>query len=125
MSITKCYYRKNKSFKQRNNIDETFKNVTCNNLEKECICQRDTNLPCIIVHGGVGNCEDVLVIEKMTACQKAASNGYKKLIKGGSSIEAVETALWWLECDEFFNCGYGSVLNEIGRNMYQFYKKYI
>ncbi|XP_035722531.1 isoaspartyl peptidase/L-asparaginase-like [Vespa mandarinia] len=125
MSITKCHYRKNNSFKQRNNIDETFKNVTYNNLEKKCICQRDTNLPCIIVHGGVGNCEDVLVIEKMTACQKAASNGYKKLLKGGSSIEAVETALWWLECDEFFNCGYGSVLNEIGRNMYQFYKKYI
>lgn len=126
MSITKCDYRKNNTFGQGNKVDKTFQNVTGNNWEKEkCVCQGDTNLPCIIVHGGVGNCNDFSVIEKMTACRKAASNGYKKLIKGGSSVEAVEAALWWLECDEFFNCGYGSVLNELGRNIYQSYKEFM
>lgn len=79
----------------------------------ECKCY-ESNVPCIIVHGGAGNFSESIVIEKMTACKKAAINGYKKLISGETSVDAVESALWWLECDEFFNSGYGSVLNEIG-----------
>lgn len=72
------------------------------------------NAPCILVHGSIGNFDDGLIIEKMTSCKTAASTGYQSLLNGASSIEAVETALCWLECDEFFNCGYGSVLNNIG-----------
>lgn len=79
----------------------------------ECKCY-ESNTPCIIVHGGAGDFSDSIVIEKMTACKKAAINGYKKLINGETAVDAVEAALWWLECDEFFNCSYGSVLNEIG-----------
>ncbi|XP_043500871.1 isoaspartyl peptidase/L-asparaginase-like [Polistes fuscatus] len=115
MYMKRYHYKKNNSLKKKNEIDETFPNVICNKWEEKYICQRDTNSPCIIVHGGIGDCKDFTVIEKITACQKAASIGYKKLKNGGNSIEAVEAALWWLECDEFFNCGYGSVLNEIGQ----------
>ena len=79
----------------------------------ECICY-ENNIPCIIVHGGAGSFSDSIVMEKMTGCKKAAINGYKELINGKSAVDAVESALWWLECDEFFNCSYGSVLNEIG-----------
>ncbi|KZC10525.1 L-asparaginase, partial [Dufourea novaeangliae] len=79
-------------------------------------CKRfENNFPCIIVHGGAGNFSDEIIMEKMTGCKKAAFNGYKKLINGENSVDAVEAALWWLECDEFYNCSYGSVLNEIGK----------
>ncbi|KAK2584219.1 hypothetical protein KPH14_006637 [Odynerus spinipes] len=115
MSIERCHYQNNKCCRKKNGVSESFENVTCNNSEKKLICETDTNSPCIIVHGGIGHCKDFAVVEKITACKTAAFNGYKKLMSGGSSIEAVEAALWWLECDEFFNCGYGSVLNEIGQ----------
>lgn len=69
---------------------------------------------CVIVHGGCGQCSDLVVCEKLDGCKKAASFGYKKIMDGGNAIEAVEAALWWLECDESFNCGYGSVLNKLG-----------
>ncbi|XP_076242285.1 isoaspartyl peptidase/L-asparaginase [Calliopsis andreniformis] len=86
-----------------------------NPLEKDkCKCY-ETSIPCIIVHGGAGNFTDSIDIEKMTGCKKAAINGYKELLNGKNSVDAVETALWWLECDEFYNCSYGSVLNEIGK----------
>lgn len=71
------------------------------------------NSPCIFVHGESFD-DDELIIEKMMSCKNAASNGYQSLLSCANSLKAVETALWWLECDEFFNCGYGSVLNEIG-----------
>lgn len=99
------------------------KDITfCNRISKkaqnrigggECKCYENST-PCIIVHGGAGNFSDSIVVEKMTGCKKAAINGYRKLIHGETSVDAVEAALWWLECDEFFNCGYGSILNEIG-----------
>ena len=96
----------------------TLCNNTLNKSQKQirdgkCKCY-ENNAPCIIVHGGAGDIDDFIIIEKMTACKKAAVNGYKKLMNGGTSVDAVEAALWWLECDEFFNCSYGSVLNEIG-----------
>nr|XP_012143910.1 PREDICTED: probable isoaspartyl peptidase/L-asparaginase CG7860 [Megachile rotundata] len=87
--------------------------------ERECKCY-ESNSPCIIVHGGAGDFSDSIVIEKMTACKKAAINGYKMLLNGENSVDAVETALWWLECDEFFNCSYGSVLNELGISIIAF-----
>ncbi|XP_053975954.1 isoaspartyl peptidase/L-asparaginase-like [Hylaeus anthracinus] len=103
------------SSRQKNN---SYDNIL-NNLHKrigagECKCY-ENNFPCIIVHGGAGNFNDSIDTEKMTGCKKAAINGYKKLIDGESSVNVVERTLWWLECDEFFNCSYGSVLNEIGK----------
>lgn len=75
----------------------------------------ECTIPSIIVHGGVGESEDSITVEKMETCQKAASVGYKILMNGGNASTAAEAALSWFEDDEFFNCGYGSVLNEIGR----------
>ena len=72
------------------------------------------NTPCILVHGDVGNFHDTIIIEKTVSCKNAACIGYQSLLDGANSVQAVEIALWWLECDEFFNCGYGSVLNNIG-----------
>jgi len=79
----------------------------------QCQC-KDFNTPCILVHGDVGNFHDALIVEKIMGCKNAASIGYQSLLNGASSIQAVEIALWWLECDELFNCGYGSLLNNIG-----------
>ncbi|XP_029667151.1 isoaspartyl peptidase/L-asparaginase-like [Formica exsecta] len=79
----------------------------------QCQCE-DFNTPCLLVHGSTENFDDGLIVEKMASCKKAASAGYQSLLSGANSIKAVETTLWWLECDEFFNCGYGSVLNNIG-----------
>lgn len=75
------------------------------------------NTPSILVHGSTGNLNDTLIVEKITSCKKAASIGYQSLLNGASPIKAVETTLWWLECDELFNCGYGTLLNEIGLNI--------
>lgn len=87
-----------------------YKSTTVN-LDSE----RETRNCCIIVHGGCGQCSDLVVCEKLDGCKKAASLGYKKIMNGGNALDAVEAALWWLECDESFNCGYGSVLNQLGR----------
>jgi len=75
-------------------------------------CETFTS-PCIFVHGENLN-DNELIVEKMISCKNAASIGYQKLLNGAGCIKAVEATLWWLECDEFFNCGYGSVLNEMG-----------
>lgn len=82
----------------------------------QCQCE-NFSTPCIFVHGDVGNFHDALIIEKTTSCKNAAFTGYQSLLSGANSVQAVEIALWWLECDEFFNCGYGSVLNNIGIKM--------
>ncbi|XP_076164654.1 isoaspartyl peptidase/L-asparaginase-like [Ptiloglossa arizonensis] len=103
-----CFYKQ-----QNNSSNNILKKLHKKIGAGECKCYED-NFPCIIVHGGAGNFSDFIDIEKMTGCKKAAINGYQKLIDGESSVNAVETALWWLECDEFFNCSYGSVLNELG-----------
>lgn len=79
----------------------------------QCQCE-NFKTPCILVHGDIGNFNDALIIEKIMSCKNAASIGYQNLLSGANSVQAVEIALWWLECDEFFNCGYGSVLNNIG-----------
>lgn len=73
--------------------------------------------PCVLVHGGTGNFDDALIVEKLTSCKTAASVAYQSLLNGANSIGAVEAALRWLECDEFFNCGYGSLLNEMGTQL--------
>lgn len=106
--------RRKYCYRPSNNSHNGILNTICKRIEKiECKCY-ENNIPCIIVHGGAGTFSDSTDIEKMTGCKKAAVNGYKALLNGKNSVDAVEAALWWLECDEFYNAGYGSVLNEIG-----------
>ncbi|KYN40806.1 L-asparaginase [Trachymyrmex septentrionalis] len=93
-------------------ITENEISNVADNINRYCQCE-NFNTPCILVHGDVGDFHDT-IIEKIVSCKTAASIGYQSLLDGANSIQAVEIALWWLECDEFFNCGYGSVLNNIG-----------
>lgn len=103
------------SFKPQNHLCNNIKNVIRNRLNvAQCRCEY-LDSPSILVHGSTGDFNDSLIVEKITSCKKAAFTGYHSLLNGSSSVEAIETALWWLECDEFLNCGYGALLNEIGK----------
>ncbi|XP_022916605.1 isoaspartyl peptidase/L-asparaginase-like [Onthophagus taurus] len=70
--------------------------------------------PTIIVHGGCGEYSDEKVNKKLIGCKIAASLGYKSLQKTGSVLDAVENTIRYLEDNPNFNCGYGSVLNDLG-----------
>lgn len=73
-------------------------------------------VPCIIVHGGIQNSEnEKFEVERFTACKKAASHGYKKIVSGFNALEAVEASIRLLEDNEIFNCGYGSAANSLGK----------
>ncbi|XP_015121030.1 isoaspartyl peptidase/L-asparaginase-like [Diachasma alloeum] len=72
----------------------------------------ESKSPCIIVHGGISTVDDPWIMEKVSACVKSASRGYDALVSNQSSVDAVEDALWWLENDEFLNCGYGCAPND-------------
>lgn len=73
------------------------------------------------VHGGAGTIER----EEMTGekekeyrenLEKALKAGYEILQRGGSSLDAVETAVRLLEDDPHFNAGKGAVFNSEGVN---------
>ena len=68
----------------------------------------------LIVHGGSGRVHrEALCNEKAAAytqkLTEAVSCGYEVLINGGSSLEAVETAIKILEDSPLFNAGKGAV----------------
>ena len=84
------------------------------NSRKVCPCSSSlSSEPCVIVHGGIGALYSVFP-EMIAACRQSASLAYQKILNGGTAVDAVEAALWWLENDEFINCGYGSVVNNAG-----------
>ncbi|XP_052759331.1 probable isoaspartyl peptidase/L-asparaginase CG7860 [Galleria mellonella] len=67
--------------------------------------------PIIIVHGGAGDVPDSRVKGKLDGSKKAVIAGHEILVRGGSALDAVEAAVVSMEKDEYFNAGYGSVLN--------------
>ncbi|KAM3961105.1 putative isoaspartyl peptidase/L-asparaginase CG7860 isoform 2-T2 [Aphomia sociella] len=67
--------------------------------------------PIIIVHGGAGDIPESRVKGKLDGSKKAVIAGYEVLRSGGSALNAVEAAVVSMEKDEYFNAGYGSVLN--------------
>ncbi|XP_031628614.1 probable isoaspartyl peptidase/L-asparaginase GA20639 [Contarinia nasturtii] len=71
-------------------------------------------VPIVLVHGGAGNIPDSRDHGKLVGCKLALKLGYEKLESGGSVLEAVEEAVRSMELDEYFNAGYGSVLNYDG-----------
>lgn len=73
-----------------------------------CTCEME---PILLVHGGAGNIPNERVPGKLTGCKKSVQIGYKILKNGGSALDAVEAAVRYMEDDENFNAGYGSVLN--------------
>lgn len=77
--------------------------------------------PVIVIHGGAGTIQRKdLSPEKeheyRTALQAALKVGYDKLVKGGSSLDAVEAAVRLMEDSPLFNAGKGAVFTHEGRN---------
>lgn len=61
--------------------------------------------PIVLVHGGAGNIPDYLVPAKLNCVKKAAIAGFKVLKQGGTSVDAVETAIRIMEDDPIMNAG--------------------
>ncbi len=69
----------------------------------------------IIVHGGAGNIPVDEHPAYKNGCRIAVLAGYEILSKGGSALDAIETAVTILEDDPAFDAGTGSHLNQAGR----------
>jgi beta-aspartyl-peptidase (threonine type) len=73
----------------------------------------------LVIHGGAGIARKDLSSEKETACRKileeALLTGHKVLRDGGSSLDAVQTAIIVLEDSPLFNAGRGAVLTTEGK----------
>jgi beta-aspartyl-peptidase (threonine type) len=75
----------------------------------------------IVIHGGAGT-----ILKKYTTPEtetryretldKALTTGYKILAAGGSSLDAVETTIRFMEDSPLFNAGRGAVFTNQGRN---------
>ncbi len=68
----------------------------------------------IIVHGGAGEWPKGRKVNGLSGVRRAASSGFKVLRDGGSSIDAVESAVVSMEDNPVFNAGTGSTLNLLG-----------
>ena len=70
--------------------------------------------PVIVVHGGAGRVPEEDEEERWEGCRRAALAGWRRLLQGGSALDAVEEAVALLEDHPLFNAGRGSVLNAAG-----------
>jgi beta-aspartyl-peptidase (threonine type) len=75
----------------------------------------------IVLHGGAGVIERATMDAKTEAAYRASlaealDAGAKELDRGGSSVDAVETAIKILEDDPLFNAGRGAVFTAEGKN---------
>ncbi len=72
----------------------------------------------IVIHGGAGKFDesfnDSLKAEYMQSLKEALTIGKKILENGGSSIDAVEKVVNYLEDDPKFNAGKGAVFTSVG-----------
>ena len=71
--------------------------------------------PAIVVHGGAGPIKDDSLSVRLDGCKLAARTGWEILKRGGSALDAVESAAVVLEDDPLFNAGRGSALNSLGQ----------
>jgi beta-aspartyl-peptidase (threonine type) len=77
--------------------------------------------PVLVIHGGAGagikkgNFTESEEKAYLEALQQALKIGYDILEKGGTSLEAVEKTIIFLEDNPLFNAGKGSVLNAQGK----------
>jgi beta-aspartyl-peptidase (threonine type) len=70
--------------------------------------------PAIIVHGGAWRIPDAEHAAHQQGCYRAVLAGYEVLARGGTALDAVETAVTILEDDPTFDAGIGSHLNRAG-----------
>ncbi|MGQ4912678.1 MAG: isoaspartyl peptidase/L-asparaginase [Candidatus Thorarchaeota archaeon] len=71
-------------------------------------------LPVIIVHGGATVFKSEHHASILEAVEHAARRGMCAMEKGGSSVDAVEAAIWTLEETSLFTAGLGASKNEFG-----------
>jgi beta-aspartyl-peptidase (threonine type) len=69
----------------------------------------------MLVHGGAWAIPDEVVDAHLQGVRAAAAAGFEVLQRGGSCLDAVETAVVAMEDDETFDAGRGSFLNMDGR----------
>ncbi|XP_068137533.1 isoaspartyl peptidase/L-asparaginase-like isoform X2 [Hyperolius riggenbachi] len=70
--------------------------------------------PVIVIHGGAWAIPDDLAESSKIGVTCAAKCGYSVLAKGGSAVQAVESAVQMLEDNTVFDAGHGAVLNAEG-----------
>ena len=68
----------------------------------------------LVAHGGAWDIPDDMVDAHRHGVQQALKSGYAVLSKGGSAVEAVETAIRYMEDDETFDAGRGAFINNAG-----------
>jgi beta-aspartyl-peptidase (threonine type) len=71
--------------------------------------------PVLVVHGGAGTIPDDGVGRYVTGIRAALEAGWAILERGGTAIDAVETAIMSMEDSGSFDAGRGSILNQAGR----------
>jgi L-asparaginase / beta-aspartyl-peptidase len=74
-----------------------------------------TRSPALLVHGGAWDIPADQLQAHAGGVTRAAEVGYALLIRGASSLDAVEAAVTVLEDDETFDAGRGSFLTRDGR----------
>jgi beta-aspartyl-peptidase (threonine type) len=74
----------------------------------------------IAIHGGAGSSVQRLTEEQkeetLHALRRALSTGRDILAGGGSSLDAVEQVIRWMEDNPRFNAGKGAVMNALGQH---------
>ena len=75
----------------------------------------------LVVHGGAGTIERSKITPERergyrSGIERALAEGYEILKRGGSSLDATETAVRVLEDDPHFNAGKGAVFTNVGTN---------
>jgi beta-aspartyl-peptidase (threonine type) len=74
-----------------------------------------TQNPVLVVHGGAWAMPDDMVDAHLNGVHAAVSAGWSVLEKGGSALDAVESAIVVMEDDDTFDGAHGSFLNRDGR----------
>uniref|UniRef100_A0A8D8Y8X9 Probable isoaspartyl peptidase/L-asparaginase GA20639 n=3 Tax=Cacopsylla melanoneura TaxID=428564 RepID=A0A8D8Y8X9_9HEMI len=70
--------------------------------------------PVILIHGGAGDIPESKVQGKLDGVKKAVRLGHKKFIETGCVLEGTQAAIEYMEEDDNFNAGRGSVLTTEG-----------
>jgi len=71
--------------------------------------------PVLVVHGGAWAIPDELVEAHLAGVRAALAAGWRALERGGTALDAVESAVVFMEDDEAFDAGRGSFLTSDGR----------
>jgi len=89
-------------------------------LPANIISQQPNGKYTIVVHGGAGSMNpdmnELLKQQYITSLSEALTIGKEILEDGGSSLDAVEQVIRYLEDDSLFNAGRGAVFTSAGTN---------